>query len=126
MEILTFIRYALLVYIVNWHPFFSQFHNVVTAGNASFLSLRLGADVILSSQHVRVLGVVISADLGLEKHVSNVSATCFRHLHQLRHVWSSLSTESATTLVHAFVTSWIDYCNVVFVGTLKSVTKKLQ
>jgi len=65
MEILTFIRYALLVYIVNWHPFFSQFHNVVTAGNASFLSLRLGADVILSSQHVRVLGVVISADLAL-------------------------------------------------------------
>jgi len=42
----------------------------VTAGNASFLSPQLGADVILPSQHVRVLGLVISADLGLEKHVS--------------------------------------------------------
>ena len=41
----------------------------VTVGNASFLSLRLGADVILPSQHVRLLGLVISADLGLEKHV---------------------------------------------------------
>ena len=28
--------------------------------------------------------MVIAADLGLEKHVSNVSATCFRHLRQLR------------------------------------------
>ena len=35
----------------------------VTARNARFLSLRLGADVILSSQHVRLLGVVISAAL---------------------------------------------------------------
>jgi len=40
----------------------------------------------------------------------------------------SLSTESATTLtlMHAFVTSWIDYCNVIFVGAPKSVTSKLQ
>jgi len=98
----------------------------VTAWNASFLSLRLGADVTLASQHVRLLGVVISADVGLEKHVSNVSATCFRHLRQLRHIRRSLSTESATTLVHAFVTSRIDYCNAVFIGTPKSVTNKLH
>ena len=64
-----------------------------------------------------------SADLGLEKHVSNVSATCLRHLRQLRHIRRSLSTVSATTLVHAFVASRVDYCNV---GDLKSVTSKLQ
>jgi len=62
----------------------------------------------------------------LEKYVSNVSATCFRHLHQLRHIRRSLSTESATTLVHTFVTSRIDYCNAVYVGAPKSVTGKLQ
>jgi len=64
--------------------------------------------------------------LGLEKHVSNVSSTCFRHLCQLRHARRSLCTESATTLVYAFVTSRIDYCNVVFVGAPKSVTDELQ
>jgi len=98
----------------------------VTAGNASFMSLRPGADVILPCQHVRLLRVVISADLGLEKHITNVSVTCFSHLRQLRHNCRSLSTESAATLEHAFVTSRIDYCNVVFVEALKSVTNKLQ
>jgi len=63
----------------------------ITAGNAGFLSLQLGADVILPSQHVRLLRLVISADLGLEKHVSNVSATCFRHLRQLRHIHPALT-----------------------------------
>jgi len=95
-----------------------------TAWNASFLSLRLGADVILPSQHVRLLGVVISADLGLEKHVSNVSATRFPHFRQ--HILRSLFTEFATTFVHAFVTSRVDYCNVIFDGAPKSVTNKLQ
>jgi len=51
-----------------------------------------------------------------------------RHLRQLRHIRRSLSTESATTLtlVHAFVTSRVDYCNVVLVEAPKSVTSKLQ
>ena len=80
----------------------------VSARYASFLPLRLGADVILPSQHVPLLGVVISADLGPEKHVLNVSATCFCHLRRLRHIRRSLSAESGTTLVHAFVTSRIN------------------
>jgi len=88
-----------------------------TAVNASFPSLRLGVDVFLPSQRVRLLGLqVISADLGLEKHALNVGTTCFHHLRQLRHIRRSLSTESATTLVHAFVSSWVDYCNVVCDG----------
>ena len=43
----------------------------------SFPSLQLAADTIHPSQHVRVLGVVISADLSLDKHVTNISVTCF-------------------------------------------------
>jgi len=73
-----------------------------------------------------VLGVVISTDLGLEKHVTNVSATCFYHLRQLRHIQRTLSKESAATLVHAFVMSRVDYCNCVFAEAPKSTTNKLQ
>jgi len=34
--------------------------------------------------------------------------------------------ESAATLVHAFVTSCVDYCNAVLAGASKSTTDKLQ
>ena len=34
--------------------------------------------------------------------------------------------ESAATLVHAFVSSRVDYCNVVFTGTPKIITDRLQ
>jgi len=35
-------------------------------------------------------------------------------------------TVSAATLVHAFVTSRVDYCNVILAGASKSTTDKLQ
>jgi len=98
----------------------------LSIGDGSFPSLQLGGAIIAPSQHVRVLGVIFSADLSLKKHVSKVSATCFHHLRRLRHIRCSLTSESATTLVHAFVTSHVDYCNVVFAGAPKIITNKLQ
>jgi len=38
----------------------------------------------------------------------------------------SLDAESAATLVHAFVTSRVDYCNTILAGASKSITDKLQ
>ena len=55
-------------------------------------------------------------DLSLDKHVSNVCATCFYWLRQLRRIRRSLDTESTKSLVHAFVTSRVDYCNSVLAG----------
>jgi len=50
----------------------------------------------------------------------------FYRLRQLRRVRRSLDSESAATLVHAFVTSRIDYCNVLLAGAPKATTDKLQ
>jgi len=66
------------------------------------------------------------SDLSLEKHVSSVSAACFFHLRQIRRVRQSLDAGSAATLIHAFVTSRVDYCNAVLAGSPKVTTDKLQ
>jgi len=90
-------------------------------------SLQLDADSVVACMHVRLLGVTISFDLSLHKHVSNICLTCFYWLCQLRRVWRSLDAEAAATLVHAFVMSRVDYyCNAVLAGAPKSVTNKLQ
>jgi len=40
-------------------------------------AIKLGSGTIEPSGHARVLGVIMSSDLSLEKHVSAVSVTCF-------------------------------------------------
>jgi len=89
-------------------------------------SLQLRTETVVASDQVRVLGVTMSSDLSLDKHVANVCATCFYWLRQLRRVRRSLDAESAATLVHAFVTSRVDYCNTILAGASKYITDKLQ
>ena len=62
----------------------------------------------------------------LNKHVSNVCAAGFFPLRQLRRVQRSLDSVSAATLVHAFVSSRVDYCNAVFAEAPKTTTDRLQ
>jgi len=68
----------------------------------------------------------MASDLSLEKHVSAVRAICFFHLRQIRRVRQSLDVESAKTLVQAFVTSRVDYCNAVLAESPRVITDKLQ
>jgi len=59
-------------------------------------------------------------------HASNLRASSFYWLRQLRRVLRSLDAESAATLVHAFVMLRVDYCNGMLAGAPKSITDKLR
>jgi len=69
-----------------------------------------------------VLGVHLSSDLSLDKHIYSVSATCFHRLCQLRRIRRLLGGELVVKLAQAFVTSPVDYCNAVLVAAPKTTT----
>jgi len=94
----------------------------MTMLNDSGPSLQLNNVTVNASQHVRVLGVHFSSDLSLDKHVSSVSPICFYHLRQFRRVRRSFDANSASTLVHAFMTSRVDYCNAILARAPKTTT----
>ena len=66
---------------------------------------------------------MITPDLRL---ASIVSGKCFFHVRQLRRVHRSVDADMAATLIHAFVTSRIDYCNGLLANAPKVWTDKLQ
>ena len=61
----------------------------LTLGNRG-PKLQLGDDTIVSTNDVKVLGVTVSFDLTMDKHVSNVCSAGFYRLRQLRRVRRSL------------------------------------
>jgi len=89
-------------------------------------SLTLGTNTVKVSDAVRVLGVLFTPNLALEKHATTVSGKCFFQLRQLHRIRRSLDRESAATLVHAFVTSRIDYGNALLANAPRTTTDKLQ
>ena len=89
-------------------------------------AIQLGADTVWPSDQVWLLGVIISADLSLDRHTSAVSVTSFHWLRQLRRVHRSLDIESAATIVHASVTSRVDYFNLLLARCNKAIIHELQ
>ena len=72
-----------------------------------------GVDISFSD-NVTCLGVVFNNELEFSTHIKRLTGKCVYHLHQMRSVRCSLSVDAAKTLVNAFITSQIDYCNSVF------------
>ena len=71
---------------------------------------------ISPSTAVRDLGVILDNTLSLDKYVSAIVKSCFFQLRQLKTVRKALSKSHVKTLLHAFITSRVDYCNSLLVG----------
>jgi len=67
------------------------------------------------SSSVRYLGVTLDQQLTFVRHI-NLLCRCYYQLRQLRVVSRSLSPAAASTLVHAFVVSHLDYCSAIYEG----------
>ncbi len=59
-------------------------------------------------------------------HISNVTKTAFFHLRNIAKLRNMLSVSDAEKLVHAFMTSRLDYCNALLGGCPASSINKLQ
>ncbi len=78
------------------------------------------------SEHIRNLGVIFDGDLNFQKHISCISKTAFYHLRNISKVRSLLSVSDSERLVHAFISSRLDYCNALFPGLTNQALNKLQ
>ncbi len=66
-----------------------------------------------SSSSVRNLGVLFDSNLSFESHVSSICKTAFFHLKNISKLRPMLSMSNAEMLIHAFMTSRLDYCNAL-------------
>src|SRR6218665_3361288 len=62
------------------------------------------------------LVTLLDQELTFAPHRHRLSRNCYYHLRQLRTVARSLTASAATTLVHAFITSRLDYCSTLCTG----------
>ena len=85
-----------------------------------------GSRRVKPSSTVLDLGVNIDGQLTMADHVAALRRSCLFQLRQLRMVRSSLTLKAAKTLVHAFVSSRLDYCNSLLYGIGDGLLTKLQ
>ena len=75
---------------------------------------------------VKNLGVVFDRHLSNQEQIRQVCQSSFLHLRNFWKIRKFLTIEATQVLVHAFITSRIDYCNSLLFGSPKHLIKKLQ
>ena len=83
-------------------------------------------DCIRFSPFVRNLGFNLDRFLNMETHINIVVSQCYKLLKDVRSIRNLLSKKETEQLVHAIISSRLDYCNSLFFGLNKSVLNKLQ
>ena len=94
--------------------------------NLSDYNLHLEGCTVTPSSTVKDLGVILDSNLSFENHISYVTKTAFFHLRNIAKIRNMLSISDAEKLVHAFMTSRLDYCNALLGGCPASSINKLQ
>ena len=64
--------------------------------------------------------------LTFDPHIKNLCKTSFFHLRNIARLRPTLSLPDAEKLIHAFISSRLDYCNALLIGTPSKSIQKLQ
>ncbi len=78
------------------------------------------------SATVRNVGITLDPALILDAYISKLSKAAFFQLRRLAQLRSYVSPKDAESLVHAFITSRLDYCNALFAGLPLHSISRLQ
>ena len=89
-------------------------------------SIYAGSELIVSTDSAKNIGVYFDNTLSMNKHVNSFCKTAFYHLRTLATIRRFLSHKHCEILIHAFVTSRIDYCNSLLTGLPQFLLQKLQ
>ena len=92
----------------------------------SFPDIHLSDGSIKPVKVVRDLGVFFDEHLSGDYNVGNVTRRCYYHLRQIKSVRRHLDDDTIKSVLHSFVSSRLDYCNVLFSGLPQYHLGRLQ
>ena len=90
------------------------------------ITIQIGDAIMSLSQKCPNLGVIFDKTLNMKAHISNMCRAAYMQLRNIGAIRKYLSADSCSQLIHAFITSRLDYCNSLLINLPKSSLKSLQ
>ena len=89
-------------------------------------SITVNGTIINKAKHARNLGVFFDEHLTMEHHIKKMCQKGYYHLKNIVSIRNSLKKKDTEKLVHAFISSTLDYGNALLYGTSHKHINKLQ
>ena len=94
--------------------------------SVTFSDIHIGDEFVSTSDIARNLGFIFDSGMSLTPQVNNTVKTSFGEIRKLSMIRKSLTEEATKTVVHAFVTTRLDYCNSLYFRLPDCQIRKLQ
>ena len=88
--------------------------------------IKVGKVNIAPHSPVKNLGVWFDSNLSMIDHITKTCSAAFYYLCNIRRIRKYLTKECTETLIHAFISSRLDYCNSLLFGVPECHLHKLQ
>jgi len=89
-------------------------------------NLVIASETVDCSTSARNIGVIFNNSLAMLPHVTAVCKSSIFHLRNIFKIRKFLFYDTCKILIHAFITSRIDYCNSLLYGQPKCILQRLQ
>jgi len=90
------------------------------------LTLKIGECEIIQSVKAKNLGVMFDNVLSMDLQVNAICKSTNYYLRNISSIRKLLTQEATEKLIHALITSRLDYCNSLLFGIPNNKCKKLQ
>ncbi|KAK2152980.1 hypothetical protein LSH36_312g02000, partial [Paralvinella palmiformis] len=88
---------------------------------SSDFQLQIDNNWISPSDSAKYLGILFDQHLNMETHVAGICKASYFHIRNIRSLKSILTHDALISVVHAFITSRLDYCNSLLLGLLQRI-----
>ena len=89
-------------------------------------SILVCSDVIYSSNSAKNIGAWFDTVMSMDKQVNSIRQSASYHLRNIAQISKHIYFRHRETLIHAFLTSKIDHCNILLSGLRQDQVRKLQ
>ena len=79
-------------------------------------SIRVGEVDVIPVHSAKNLGSCFDSHMNMVTHITKTSSSVLFYLYNFRHIRKYLTNECTEKLIHAFITSRLDYCNSLLYG----------
>ena len=84
---------------------------------AGTIKVKIGEDEITSTPYARNLGVFFDSNMKWRIHINKMSSNIYITLKKIAHIRDLLTKDATKTVVQTLVSSKLDNCNSVLLGT---------
>ena len=94
---------------------------ILNRGGDVSISFSVQDNVILPSDHIKVLGITLDESLKFDLHISDICKKASWHINTLKEIYKFLTQDSRILIYRSFIAESFNYCQISWISVERKI-----